>query len=85
LLRAIAPSEDLRLGKPDAIVVRGIAFDENSEFWPSICPERCAHMDKNHSEGGYPANFGILSAIIFHMRLPWIVVRHYLTLRTIMV
>ena len=40
------------------------------KFWPSICPERCAHMDKDHSEGGYPADFGILGAIIFHMRLP---------------
>jgi len=27
-------------------------------------------MDENHSEGCYPANFGILSALIFHMRLP---------------
>jgi hypothetical protein len=25
-------------------------------------------MDENHSEGGYPINFGILSALIFDMR-----------------
>jgi len=28
-------------------------------------------MDQNHSERGNPVNFGILCALISHVRLPW--------------
>ena len=28
-------------------------------------------MGENHSEGGYPVNFGSLSALTFHLRFPW--------------
>jgi hypothetical protein len=36
------------------------------KFWSGICPKRYTHMDNSHAKGGYPANFGSLSALTHH-------------------